>query len=105
MSDHKHVAYIESSKKKKKAQNPLFFSFFVTFILTLSCPLLFYYQARLHTAESVGELVHGADHHFCGVNQLLCSAAGETGVLVLYLNLLVTIEMLQDSIFLNSIAK
>lgn len=42
-----------------------------------SCALLFYCQESLHTAESVGELVHGADHHFCCVSRLLHSPAGE----------------------------
>lgn len=29
----------------------------------------------------MGELVHGGDHHFCSVNQLLHSATGENRVL------------------------
>ena len=54
----------------------------VTFILlTLCCPLLFHYQARLHKTEAMGELVHGAHHHFCSDNQLLRSVAGENLIL------------------------
>lgn len=49
----------------------------MTSIVTSRCPPLFYCQARLHTAESVGQLVHGGDHHFCRVRELLPSAAGE----------------------------
>uniref|UniRef100_A0A3P8SGZ8 Glycerophosphodiester phosphodiesterase domain containing 2 n=1 Tax=Amphiprion percula TaxID=161767 RepID=A0A3P8SGZ8_AMPPE len=55
----------------------LFLPLSVPFILLTLCYwLLFCYQAGVHTAQTVGELVHGADHHFCCVNQLLCSAAG-----------------------------
>lgn len=45
--------------------------------LTLRCPVLFFYQEGILSAEAVGELVHGGGHHFCSVNQLLCPAAGE----------------------------
>lgn len=49
----------------------------MAFIVTLSCPLLFHYQARLQCATPVGELVHGAHHHFCRDNRLQHPAAGE----------------------------
>lgn len=42
--------------------------FSMTSIVTPCCPPLFYCQARLHAAESVGQLVHVAGHHFCRVN-------------------------------------
>lgn len=62
------------------AQRPRILSVLLSlmaFIVTLSCPLLFHYQARLRCATPVGELVHGAHHHFCSDNQLQHPAAGE----------------------------
>lgn len=83
MSDHPVTYTLTHWPTLNLAQKPRILSFLsfpllLTFILlTLCCPLLSHYQACLHTAGAVGELVHGADHHFCSANQLLHPAAGQ----------------------------
>lgn len=76
MSDHKHSPTVHTGSDTKNPESSL-----VTFILlTLCCPLLFYYQGVFRKTEAVGELVRGADHRLLSDQRILRSAAGEETV-------------------------